>query len=67
MQIATLLTPCGWFFFFMCWMLIRLSRVETESCAWDTRWEVEGVRKTLQAWLDTQEKGNITGQTGDYI
>ena len=22
------------------------------------------MRKTLQAWLDTREKGNITGQTG---
>ena len=67
MQIAALLTPCGGFFFLMCRMMIRLSQVEAENCAWDTGWEMEGVRKTLQAWLDTQEKGNITGQTGDYI
>ena len=65
MHIPVILTPCGGSFLLL-WMLI-LPQVEAQNCALDTRWQIEGVRKTLQGWLDAQEKGNVTGQTGDYI
>ena len=39
----------------------RLKEVECDITA---KRQVKGVRKSLQGWLDTQEKGNITGQTG---
>ena len=50
------------------WMLLP-PQLKGHNCALDTpSWQFEAVRRTLQAWLDTQKKGNITaGQTGDVI
>ena len=49
------------------WMLLP-PQLEGHNCALDTSWQFEGVRRTLQAWLDTQKNGNITGKTGEgYI
>ena len=38
------------------------------NCAFDSQWSFRqgSLTKTLNAWLDSQVKGNITGQTGDW-
>ena len=56
-----------WKFFLsivLLWILLP-PQLEAHNCALDTPWQVQGLRKTLQGWLDTQEKGNITGETGE--
>ena len=56
-----------WKFFLsivLLWILLP-PQLEAHNCALDTPWQVQGLRRTLQGWLDTQEKGNITGETGE--
>ena len=38
------------------------------NCACDSQWTFHqgSLTRTLNAWLDSQVKGNITGQTGDW-
>ena len=38
------------------------------NCACDSPWKFHqgSLTRTLNAWLDSQVKGNITGQTGDW-
>ena len=37
------------------------------NCACDSQWKFHqgSLARTLEAWLDSQVRGNITGQTGD--
>ena len=37
------------------------------NCACDSQWKFHqgSLIRTLEVWLDSQVKGNITGQTGD--
>merc|ERR1719239_1708253 len=45
--------------------MLLTPQLEGHNCALDTpSWQFEGVGRTLQAWLDTQKNGNITGKTG---
>ena len=56
-----------WKFFLsivLLWILLP-PQLEAHNCALDTPWQVQGLRRTLQGWLDTREKGNITGETGE--
>ena len=51
----------------LCIVFVMLPKVESHNCASDTHWKFKRLIKTLQGWLDTQKKGNITGQTGEFI